>query len=67
MKLDFIGCNGASSMLGRHACVIQHLIEKKYSNMTVWYCSSQCLETAVDDIVSEMLAFFGKLLAITQK
>jgi hypothetical protein len=63
------GCDGASSMLGRHAGVARHLVEK-YPNLIFWRCSNHRLEIAVNYIVREMSAvchmktFFDKFYPV---
>jgi hypothetical protein len=59
------GCDGTSNMLGRHAGVMRHLVEK-YPNLIVWLCSNHRLEIAVNDVremsaVCLMKTFFEKL------
>jgi hypothetical protein len=56
-------------MLGRHAGVARHLVEK-CPNLIIWHCGNHCLEIAVNDIGQEMLAvchmktFFDKFYAV---
>jgi hypothetical protein len=40
-------------MLGRHAGVVRHLVEK-YTNLIVWHCSNHHLEIAVNDVVRDV-------------
>jgi hypothetical protein len=37
-------------MLGRHAGVARHLVEK-YPNLIVWHCSNHRLDIAVKNVV----------------
>jgi hypothetical protein len=52
-------CDRTSNVLGKHAGVVRHLVEK-YLNLIVWLCSNHRFEIALNDVVREMSAVCQK-------